>query len=61
MSLKFEVGIDEFVCPEQLGTRFPYVTTEYCESVCMNKGCSKLSVCTQYNKMKEIERNCRRM
>lgn len=48
------VRSDEFKCPE-LNNKdewLNYVSTKYCESFCMGKGCKYLDECNAYQKAK---------
>jgi len=45
----------EFVCPDLADDEYPYVEVLYCESICLNRGCSKLKTCEAYKKAKELE------
>ena len=48
----------EFVCPDLEGDAYPFVELMYCESICLNRGCSRLGTCEVYQKAKakELER-----
>jgi hypothetical protein len=48
--------VDEFICPlKREGHWTSKVTTEYCEAMIKNKGCSQIPLCLEYKEQKALE------